>query len=183
MSRDGTIYNAAGEWLPRYVLNLAGPAGSKIEISSGITGVKIEADGDAFSIAVETSATEGYAAGLYQWNLFADNGTDRVWIDRGSVTIKPDVVTAAAVDARSHAQKMLDAIEAHLEALEGGEVGVTSISIATPEGSRSFNQMPRTEIVEWRNYYRREVFREEERERRRQGLESRRHLYHRFVRS
>ena len=177
-----TLYTAADGYSPLYILNLRTSAGTKARIADGETGITItEGDPGIFEITLAGSFTNTLPVGTLDWVLFADTSGERYHITNGSIEILPNVETEATYDPRTHAQKMVDAIDAHLEALTRGELGMTSISIATPDGNRSFTQMERSEIITWRNYYLREVEREQDLVRRRQGQPSRRYIKSRFV--
>lgn len=73
------------------------------------------ADGDKHVISVDSATTAAWAAGRYDWVAYitGPGGIKKTLFD-GSIKITPDL-TAAPYDGRSHAQKMLEAIEACLE--------------------------------------------------------------------
>ena len=76
----------------------------------------------------------------------------RVAISSGTFTVKPDPATAG--DVRSHAVKVLAALEALIEGRATADV--SSYSIA----GRSLTKLSVDELTKWRAYYRREVRRE-----------------------
>jgi hypothetical protein len=74
------------------------------------------ADGTRHSIAKTAAQTAAYAAGRYEWVSHASSGSERYQVGFGVVQILPNVAVATTgYDARSHARKMLDAINAMLE--------------------------------------------------------------------
>lgn len=65
---------------------------------------------------VPAATTAAWVQGLYWYSLRAASGADVVEVEAGEITIRPDLSAAAAgYDARDHAQRVLDAIEAVLE--------------------------------------------------------------------
>lgn len=73
------------------------------------------ADGDTHVISVDSATSSAYAAGRYDWSAYVTH-TDgrRQSLFTGNIIITPDL-TSAPYDGRTHARKMLDAIEACLE--------------------------------------------------------------------
>jgi hypothetical protein len=59
--------------------------------------------------------TDDLIAGRYDWVAHVTDGVDRHQVGGGSLTVLPDLADAASYDGRSHARKMLDAINAILE--------------------------------------------------------------------
>jgi hypothetical protein len=94
------------------------------------------ADGVLHSAAVSAATTGAYTAGRYRWHARVTNGTDVFTVENGWLEVKPNPA-GSNVDWRSHARKMLDAIEATLESKAtreqldllsysiGGEVSLT----------------------------------------------------------
>src|ERR1044071_5619916 len=73
-------------------------------------------DGDVFAISVPAATTAGYAPGLYTLGGRVTKSTEKHTVFTGSLRIKPDLAGAtAAVDTRSHARKVLEAVEALIE--------------------------------------------------------------------
>lgn len=78
---------------------------------------EITASGSDFDVDVAASVTAAYPADDDYW-LFAyvTDGTQRQQVYSAKLAIKPDLAaTTDAYDGRTHAKKMLDAIEATLE--------------------------------------------------------------------
>lgn len=72
-------------------------------------------DGTLHQVHVHPTITGTYAAGRYDWVAHVADGTDRYQVGRGAIDVLPDVRTATALDGRSHARRVLDAIEAAIE--------------------------------------------------------------------
>ena len=77
--------------------------------------VVADADGDQFAVDVAKATTASQATGYYDWTAAVANGTERREIGRGSVVVVPDFSTAAVLDTRSNAKKLLDLVEAALD--------------------------------------------------------------------
>ena len=74
------------------------------------------ASGSDHLVTLAAATTAGYTAGRYDWVAAVTKGAERYQVDSGVVQILPNVATiSAGYDGRSHARKMLDAIEATLE--------------------------------------------------------------------
>lgn len=124
-------------------LTLRGPAA--IDITSS-------ADGDAHVISADAAATASWTAGRYSYQLRATDGTDVVTIERGELVIAPDLAAASAgYDGRTHARKVLDAIEAVIE----GRASLDQQSYQI--NNRSLSRTPISDLLKLRNQYRAEV--------------------------
>lgn len=97
-----------------------------------------------------TIALTGAAAGSYAYAIKATRISDSALrtVESGHVSVKADPTSQ---DARSHAEKVLDAIEALIEGRATKDV--SSYSIA----GRSLTRMTPDELVKWRSVYRNEV--------------------------
>lgn len=101
-------HSAADGWSIEYIF------------TNATTAFTIEDDGTAtantYAINVDAATTAGFTAGDYNWQLFAINGAERIYIDTGPTTVNPDISAGnVPFDARSHAKKTLDAIEAMIQ--------------------------------------------------------------------
>lgn len=115
--------------------------------------VTATADGDTHAVAVAAATTAGYTAGAYTWIAWVEAGGEKYTVDSGSVELLPDYragSAASALDDRSHARKMLDAIEAWLESRDPA---VAEYEIA----GRRMKYVPLAELVKLRNRYTAEV--------------------------
>lgn len=67
-------------------------------------------------VAAETAAnTASLSPGKYRWQLVVTSGANRYTVASGFTTVRPNPAALGKVDHRSHARKVLDAIEAVLE--------------------------------------------------------------------
>lgn len=74
------------------------------------------ADGDNHSIDALPAATFTWMPGEYKWTAFVvKSTTHRIRISVGDIQILPDIIDDVVSDMRSHAEKVLAAVEAVLE--------------------------------------------------------------------
>lgn len=128
----------------RFVARIA--TGSNTEIT--ITATALDND-YLFSVPSATSADFVVGHYHYQIEIERDSDNERIIVDRGAVDIKTDYDNN--VDARDHAEIMLGKIESILEGKADSDV--SSYSIA----GRSLTKFGIDELLQWRDYYRREV--------------------------
>lgn len=121
--------------------------------TGGSTEIQVDAtslnDDYLFSIPSATSAN--YTVGEYHYQLEIERNSDneRIVVDRGQINILTDFDNQ--IDPRYHAEIMLGKIESILEGKADSDV--SSYSIA----GRSLTKLSPDELVQWRDYYRREV--------------------------
>jgi len=120
--------------------------------------------GTIYEVTVPPATTAALAPGAWRWDAYMTRSSDsaRVRVGSGSIDVLPNYA-ASASDTRSHARKMLAAIEALLEGRSVADVASYSIK------DRSLTKLTPAELTQWRDYYRREVQREDQAERARQG--------------
>jgi hypothetical protein len=108
--------------------------------------------GDDYLFSASSSATSAFVAGLYHYQIeiLETSSNNRLILDQGELDVTVDL-DVNAVDPRTHAEKMLQKIEAVLE--NRADADVSSYSIA----GRSLTKMSPEELLTWRNNYRREV--------------------------
>ena len=130
---------------------------------------EVTADGNDFLITVPAATSAAWTAGDYWLYGFVTDGTDRANVYSGRLKIKPNQGTATSVyDGRTHARKTLAAIEAVLEGTATREE--SQLSVAFGGHSRSLALRPIEELLKMREYYRREVYEEEQAELMEKGL-------------
>lgn len=113
------------------------------------------ADGDAHQITVAASESATWAPGNYLLTEYVTKGAERFTIASRSVRVLPDLASATdAVDTRSHARKVLDAIEAWLES-KAPVHGMLEIA------GRRIQHYPIEQLLVLRDRYRIEVAAEE----------------------
>jgi hypothetical protein len=110
--------------------------------------------GGAYKTTLSAATTAAFGAGIWRWVAYMTRTVDseRVNIGAGLFSVKPN--PALAYDARSHASKVLAAIESLIEGRATSDV--SSYSIA----GRSLTRLSIDELLTWRAHYRREVKRE-----------------------
>lgn len=114
------------------------------------------ASGTDHSVTVTAAVSAALAAGLYTWIAWVEDiatGLVKHTLDTGSLTLDPDYrsgTAAAVLDDRSHARKMLEAIEAWLESRD---LAVAEYQIA----GRMMKYIPIAELIKLRSRYRLEV--------------------------
>ncbi len=154
----------ASVWALKYVLlNSAG----KIEITA-------EADGDSFLVNEAAANTANHVAGIYAWEAFVTDGTDRFRVGGGTVEILANFLVAASKDMRSHARRVLDSIEAVLERRATKDQQSYEID------GRRLDRTPIADLLNLRDYYRREAASELAAERLASGMKSGRTILVRF---
>lgn len=136
------------------------PAGSgwtlKIRLAPRATGVEIDiastADGDDHLVSVPATTTAAWSAGWYTATVYAEKGAERYTLERVQVEVKAASTTLAdGTDNRTHARKVLDAIEAVLESRATVDQQEYAIN------GRSLKRMPIDQLLKLRQVYRAEV--------------------------
>ena len=125
-----------------------------------------------FEVLVNSTASEKWQPGLYYWAAVVTHTTlavQRQWeIDRGSLVIKENFANAGVVeyDGRSHAKKVLDALEAAIEGRADKQT-LDWISYSIAGRSRSIDSR---ELRVWYAQYKAMYQKEVDEERIAQGL-------------
>ena len=105
------------------------------------------ATGDDFLVAVPMATTAAYAAGVYQWQAYASNGTQRFTVASGEITIDANLAGATTLDTRSQAKRILDAVEAVLEGRASSDQQKYAIA------GRSLERTPIPDLIKLRDKY------------------------------
>lgn len=74
------------------------------------------ADGLFFAVTVAKATTAGKTAGDYAWIAVVTSATERFEVAAGTITLLPNYATAAVLDYRTFAAKLLAAVESELTA-------------------------------------------------------------------
>ena len=158
------------------------PASSSWELSYHFTNashtfsIDAAADGDHFAVDKAPADTAALNAGTYKWAAYVKlSTTDRQQVDTGTLVVQPNLEGASASDQRTHAEKVLDAIEAVIEGRASKDQASYSI-----EG-RSLSRTPIDELLRLRATYRAEVNQHRNKERADAGLGRRSKIKTRFV--
>ncbi|MDJ0685391.1 MAG: hypothetical protein QNJ84_11870 [Alphaproteobacteria bacterium] len=132
------------------------------------------ADGDGFLVDEAAADTVERLAGTYRWEAAVSRDGDRFRVGTGTIEVQPNFSAAETLDTRSHARKVLAAIEAVIERRATKDQEEYTI-----EG-RSLKRTPIAELIALRDRYRREVISEKQNERTARGLGSGRLVKVRF---
>lgn len=128
------------------------------------------ADGEEFSITVPAATTAEMAAGTYYWQAVATKDGEKFVAGEGeakAVASLAAVDATAAVDGRSQAKKILDAIDAMIEGKATRDQ--QEYTIDTGAGARSLRRIPIPDLIDLRKTYARIVAGERRRTRVRGG--------------
>lgn len=144
--------------LTEYSTDYANTAHTMTFMARSGTGANVEFSivatnsGDDYLFTADSATTAAYTAGLfhYQVEVLETSSSNRIIVDQGELDVTVDL-DVNAVDPRTHAEKMLQKIEAVLE--NRADADVSSYSIA----GRSLTKMSPEELLTWRDNYRREV--------------------------
>ena len=140
-----------------YVARLTAGAATEIKVAAQeLNGTYV------FEVSSATSAT--YVAGFYHWQLEVTETAsgNRVVIELGTFTAVEDLDVNGA-DPRSHAEIMITKIESLLQGK--GDADVSSYSIQ----GRSLTKLSYQELIQARDYFRKEYAKELQKERAKQG--------------
>lgn len=109
--------------------------------------------GDDHLVTVPALTTAAWTPGAYAWRARVSRSGEVFTVGQGYITVEP--AFSAAVDARGHARRTLDAIEAVLENRAGSSTAEYQIA------GRSLKYIPIPELLVLRDKYRQEVARED----------------------
>ena len=140
--------------------------------------ITADADGTDHLVSIAIATTGNYTAGRYDWIAHVSDGTDKYQVDAGSMQVLPDLSAAAATyDGRSHARKMLDALNALLEGqATSGQIEIINVS----HNGRAL-QRDKAELIKLRDRYAAAVRQENEAARIARGEKSSRLVQVRFT--
>lgn len=140
-----------------YVARITGGGSNEIQLSGTNSGSDY-----LFTVTSETSAN--FAPGKYFWQLeiTQTSSGNRIVVDRGYFEAIPDLDVNQS-DPRSHAAIMVDKIESLLSGKADSDVANYSIA------GRSLTKLSFTELLQARDYYRKEMSKEVIDERIRRG--------------
>jgi hypothetical protein len=156
-------YPASAGWALSYTL---------INAAAKIT-INASASGDNHAVTVSAATTAGYAAGSYDWRARVSKAGEIYTVGEGRITVR-NAFSASTFDARTHARKTLEAIEAVIEGRASSEVSYYMI------GNRQLRYMTPAELLTLRDKYRAEVKGEDAAAAVAAGLPDKRRVYVRF---
>jgi hypothetical protein len=134
------------------------PASYSLKYSARLDGAASEIEinavtsGSDFLVEIPKATTAVYTPGRYSWQAYITRTSDseRVTVDSGTFEVKPNR-DSATTDPRSHARKVLAAIEAVIE----NRASVDQMSV-TLDG-RSLDLTPISDLLVLRDRYREEA--------------------------
>lgn len=136
-------YPASDGWTLTYRL-APRTAGTAITFSA-------TASGADYSVNVLATTTAAWAAGSYSWAAYVTKAGQRFTVDSGVITISPDPGVVSSLDSRTHAQRVLEAIQAVIEGRATRDQEEYTI------GNRSLKRTPLRDLMLLRDRYRAEV--------------------------
>lgn len=142
--RENLADYPAGTWTLRY----------RFKNAAGGFEVTATASGLAHAVTVPAATTGGYAAGVYSWVAWVESGAERYTVDSGEAEVLPDLragTAAAAQDLRTHARRVVEAIEAVLEGRATKDQEEYRI------GDRMLKRTPIADLLRLRDRYRNEL--------------------------
>lgn len=164
-TRSLADYSAAAGWTLKYRFRHPTAAGFEIVAS---------ASGSDFAITVAAATTAAYTAGKYTWQAWVEGGSSEKYsVDEGTLAVLPDYrsgTASATLDDRSHARKVLEAIEAVIENRASRDQ--ESYKIA----DRELKRTPLADLLKLRTRYQAEAAAEEAAEKIANGLQTGRRL-------
>jgi hypothetical protein len=147
------------------------------EVHHGLTLVGV-ASGGGWQTTITAAQSATLPAGVFYWQAAAANGSQRITLGQGTITIEPNLAYTglpAAFDGRSEAEQVLAAIDAEIKArATGGTAEEYTI------GNRSLKKTPMRELVSLQSRYKTIVVRERQAQKIAQGLGNPRAMYVRF---
>jgi hypothetical protein len=131
-----------------YVARITAGGASEIQIAATETSKYY-----LFTVSSATSAA--FVSGFYHWQLeiTQTSSGNRIVVERGEFEFVQDLDNNGA-DPRSHAEIMLDKIQSLLVGRADKDVSSYSIQ------GRSIAKMSVVDLLQWRDYYRKEVLKE-----------------------
>ncbi len=150
---------AVASYSLKYSLRLLGTTATEIEITAAETGGE-------YVVEVPSATTAAYTAGTYAWQAYITRTSDseRVLVGTGTMKVvaNRDIATT---DPRTHARKVLDAIEAVLESRATKDQEEYAIA------GRSLRRTPIEDLLVLRDRYRADVRAEERAEKIKNGMQ------------
>jgi hypothetical protein len=144
---DLTDYPTSEGYTAEYVARITGGGSNEIKLPQSASSTD-----SYYLFTVDSDTSASFITGLYHWQLeiTQTSSGNRIVVDTGDFQAIPDMDNNQA-DPRIHAEIMVAKIETILEGK--ADADVSSYSIA----GRSLTKMSFNELVEARDYYRREI--------------------------
>tara|TARA_S200002703_G_scaffold156269_1_gene161580 strand:+ start:3559 stop:4125 length:567 start_codon:yes stop_codon:yes gene_type:complete len=123
--------------------------------SSWAWGSEVAANGNAFRTTVSAATTAAIGAGKYWLKGVVEKAGEKHLVYDGSMVVSPDpTLVDGSYDERSHAEKVVEALESVIEGR--ATRSEASYSFSGPI-SRTIEFSPMEDLIKARNRYRREV--------------------------
>lgn len=134
------------------------------------------ASGTDHLVSVAKATTANWTAGTYAIQGYVTSGSERYQVFSGTITLLPNLAAqTGGYDNRSHAKKVLDAIETVLESRAGKEV------LSWSGLEQSFSLIPTADLITMRDKYRVEYQAEQAADNIARGLGNKRNVFTRFT--
>lgn len=145
------------QYTATYIARITGGGASEITLTG-------TASGDDYLFTVDSATSTDFTPGYYHWQLeiVRNSDSERIVLERGTFTAIVDL-DVNATDPRTHAEIMVDKIEAVLQNRADADVANYSIQ------GRSLVKLSIDDLLRWRDYYRNELAMEKRKERVRRG--------------
>lgn len=140
-------YPTSSGYTAEYVARITGGGDTEIKLPQAAGSTD-----DYYLFTVDSATSADFGVGLYHWQLeiTQTSSGNRVVVDIGDFTAIPDMDNNQA-DPRIHAEIMVDKIETILAGKADSDVASYSIA------GRSLTKMSFSELIEAREYYKREI--------------------------
>lgn len=144
---DLTDYKTSDGYTAEYVARITGGGSTEIKLPQAAGSTD-----DYYLFTVSSATSESFLPGFYHWQLeiTQTSSGNRIVVDTGDFNAIPDMDSNQA-DPRIHAEVMVDKIESLLQGKADSDVAEYSIS------GRSLTKLSFKELLEARDYYRREI--------------------------
>lgn len=151
-----TDYSAGDGWALTYHLR----GDTTLDVAATQTGT-------GYSVTISATDTSGLKPGTYQLTGRVTYSGETFTVYSGTVTVKPNAALADTIDARSHARKCLESLQAVME--KRATLAEASYTIF---GERGAQLVSIDEALKLLNYYKAQVANEERQERANRGERS-----------
>lgn len=141
------------EYTATYIARITGGGASEIQLVGS-------AYGEDYLFSVSSVVSADFVPGYYHWQLemVRNSDSERIVVDRGTFTAIVDL-DVNNTDPRTHAEIMIDKIEAVLQNRADADVANYSIN------GRSLVKLSIDDLLKWRDYYRAEFTMQKRQER------------------
>jgi len=152
-------YPTSSGYTAEYVARISGGGSSEIKIPQ-----HADSTDSYYLFKADSATTASFLTGKYHWQLEVTqtSSSNRIVVDIGDFEAIPDMDNNQA-DPRIHAEIMVDKIESLLQGKADSDVASYSIA------GRSLTKLGFSELVEARDYYRREIVQHENHEKVKRG--------------